>query len=265
MLRKKRLANSSTTLSQEMPRAREKIPWKGYSTRSNIAWTSTNQSPDSWTSGCNGERLWTRWIWMTSSTRMPRTTFGEKMSPLKSVPESSAILSKEVFEVLKWEPFVERWPWCVSKRRGKSMGGFWEDLDEDCHTEMLSANHETNDEMTRPVKLHEAWEGSCILDSGASNTVVSWEMIDNIVGQGVIVDLTPRRPSWSNLLMFIPQSGWLWRWDLIMDLYTFGKCSATSCLEWKTVLIRRDVLKNLGLDPITLLDTHRAIGEIKEI
>ena len=51
----------------------------------------------------------------------------------------------------------------------------------------LSPNNEKNDEMDCSVKLHEAWEVSCILDSGASSTVLSSKMIDNIVAQGVTV------------------------------------------------------------------------------
>ena len=66
-------------------------------------------------------------------------------------------LAKKVFEMLKWGSFVTRLPWCVSKRQEK----LWEDLKKTWTTSgprgTLSANNEKNDEITRPVKLHEAW------------------------------------------------------------------------------------------------------------
>jgi hypothetical protein len=73
----------------------------------------------------------------------------------------------------------------------------------------LSENNEKNDEMNHPVKLHEAWEDSCILDSGVSNTLVSSKMM----AQGVTVELQPltvfhlELAVVEKLVVFIPQSG----------------------------------------------------------
>jgi hypothetical protein len=47
-----------------------------------------------------------------------------------------------------------------------------------------------------------------------------------------------------------------------MDLYAFG-CHVVFVVD--TVLVGRDVLKTLGLDPLTVLESRRATGEIKEI
>jgi hypothetical protein len=54
----------------------------------------------------------------------------------------------------------------------------------------LSANNEKNAEITR----HESWDGSCILDSGASNTVV----LSNVRFMKIIVMLISEKSEYQH-------------------------------------------------------------------